>query len=43
MWDLTIGISFEPGTTGKGDEESRLEAKLKLLDLLSIESELLGA
>jgi 2'-5' RNA ligase len=43
-----IGISFEPesksGDDGKGDEESRLEiaAKLKLLDLLSFESEFLG-
>lgn len=39
-----IGISFEPesGASGTGDEESRLEiaAKLKLLDLLSFETEL---
>lgn len=39
-----IGISFEPepGASGIGDEESRLEiaAKLGLLDLLTIETEL---
>lgn len=38
-----IGLAFEPEPSGRGDEESRLEAKLRLLDLLSIESELLGA
>lgn len=42
-----IGLSFEPesGASGEGDEESRLKiaAKLKLLDLLLFETELLGA
>lgn len=41
-----IGILFEPesGASGTGDEKSRLEtvAKLRLLDLLSFETELLG-